>query len=55
MEEEPNTGKAKVDALYDIILNKYPPAADGTKLTVEFGVFFKDGDGHLAIDCDSDR
>lgn len=112
MEEEPNTGKAKVDALYDsilniylderdnregeqlglkpngfteptvikdypirnrkvllhvrrrryldadgrnIIINKYPLAADGTKLTVEFGAFFKDGDGHLAIDCDSDR
>jgi transposase len=39
----------------NIILNHYPLTADGTKVTVEFGVFFKDGDGHLAIDCDSDR
>ena len=39
----------------NIILNHYPLTADGTKATVEFGAFFKDGDGHLAIDCDSDR
>ena len=39
----------------NIILNHYPLTADGTKVTVEFGAFFKDGDGHLAIDSDSDR
>ena len=39
----------------NIILNHYPLTADGTKVTVEFGAFFKDGDGHLAIDSDSDK
>lgn len=29
----------------NIILNQYPLAADGTKVSVEFGAFFKDGDG----------
>lgn len=34
----------------NIILNQYPLTADGTKVSVEFGLFFKDGDGHASID-----
>lgn len=33
-----------------IILNQYPLTADGTRVTVEFGLFFKDSDGYSAID-----
>lgn len=33
-----------------IILNRYPLTADGTKVSVEFGLFFKDSDGHASID-----
>jgi hypothetical protein len=29
----------------NIILNQYPLTAEGTKVSVEFGAFFKDGDG----------
>jgi hypothetical protein len=32
----------------NIILNQYPLTADGTKVSVEFGAFFKDGDGQPA-------
>ena len=34
----------------NIILNQYPLTADGTKVSVEFGLFFKDSDGHSSID-----
>ena len=34
----------------NIILNQYPLTADGTKLSVEFGLFFKDGDGQPSVD-----
>lgn len=34
----------------NIILNHYPLAADGTKVSVEFGLFFKDSDGQSSID-----
>lgn len=34
----------------NIILNQYPLTADGTKLSVEFGLFFKDGDGQPPVD-----
>lgn len=34
----------------NIILNQYPLAADGTKVSVEFGLFFKDSDGYSSID-----
>jgi transposase len=34
----------------NIILNQYPLTADGTKVSVEFGLFFKDGDGQASID-----
>lgn len=34
----------------NIILNQYPLAADGTKVSVEFGLFFKDSDGQSSID-----
>ena len=34
----------------NVILNQYPLVADGTKVSVEFGLFFKDSDGHAAID-----
>ncbi len=34
----------------NIILNQYPLTADGTKVSVEFGFFFKDSDGQSAID-----
>ena len=34
----------------NIILNRYPLAADGTKVSVEFGLFFKDSDGYSSID-----
>jgi len=34
-----------------IILNQYPLTSDGTKVSVEFGLFFKDSDGYSSIDC----
>ena len=34
----------------NIILNQYPLTSDGTKVSVEFGLFFKDSDGHSSID-----
>ena len=34
----------------NIILNQYPLTADGTKVSVEFGLFFKDSDGQSTID-----
>ena len=34
----------------NIILNQYPLTADGTKVSVEFCLFFKDSDGHSSID-----
>lgn len=34
----------------NIILNQYPLTADGTKVSVEFGLFFKDSDGYSSID-----
>ena len=34
----------------NIILNQYPLTADGTKVSVEFGLFFKDSDGQSSID-----
>ena len=34
----------------NIILNHYPLTADGTKVSVEFGLFFKDSDGQSSID-----
>lgn len=39
----------------NIILNQYPLTADGTKVSVEFGLFLKDDDGQPAINCDSIR
>lgn len=34
----------------NVILNQYPLNADGTKVSVEFGLFFKDSDGQDSID-----
>ena len=34
----------------NVILNQYPLTADGTKVSVEFGLFFKDDDGRAAVD-----
>ena len=34
----------------NIILNQYPLTADGTKLSVEFGLFLKDGVGQPSVD-----
>ena len=34
----------------NIILNHYPLTADGTKVSVEFGLFFKGSDGQSSID-----
>ena len=34
----------------NIILNSYPLTANGTKVSVEFGLFFKDSDGQSTID-----
>ena len=48
--EEENTGKAQADILYNSVLNQYPLTADGTKVSVEFGLFFKDSDGQSTID-----
>lgn len=39
----------------NIILNHYPLAADGTKMTVEFGLFLKDDDGEAAVNSDGIR
>lgn len=33
----------------NIILNQYPLTADGTKVSVEFGLFFKDDDGQPSL------
>lgn len=38
---------------HNIILNQYPLTADGTKVSVEFGLFFKDNDGQPALNCQS--
>ena len=34
----------------NLILNNYPLTADGTKVSVEFGLFFRDSDGQSTID-----
>ena len=34
----------------NVILNQYPLTADGTKVSVEFGLFLKDDNGHAAVD-----
>ena len=34
----------------NFILNNYPLTADGTKVSVEFGLFFKESDGQSTID-----
>lgn len=39
----------------NIILNHYPLTSDGTKVSVEFGLFFKDDNGQPAVNCDSFR
>ncbi len=39
----------------NIILNRYPLTADGTKVSVEFGLFFKDDNGRPALNGDSIR
>ena len=36
----------------NVILNQYPLTAEGTKVSVEFGLFFKDSDGYAAVDSD---
>ena len=33
----------------NVIVNQYPLTADGTKVSVEFGVFFKDDDGEPSV------
>ena len=40
---------------HNIIINQYPLAAEGTKVTVEFGLFFKDDDGYPTVNSDSIR
>lgn len=35
----------------NIILNQYPLNPDGTKVSVEYGLFFKDDHGQPAINC----
>lgn len=39
----------------NIILNQYPLTSDGTKVSVEFGLFFKEDNGHITVNCDSLR
>jgi transposase len=39
----------------NIILNQYPLTADGTKVSVEFGLFFKEDNGQPAVNSDSFR
>lgn len=39
----------------NVILNQYPLASDGTKVSVEFGLFFKDDHGQPALNGDSFR
>lgn len=39
----------------NIILNQYPLTSDGTKVSVEFGLFFKDDHGQPTLNCDSFR
>lgn len=39
----------------NIILNQYPLTSDGTKVSVEFGLFFKDDHGQPTVNCDSFR
>lgn len=34
----------------NVILNRYPLTTEGTKVSVEFGLFFKESDGEGAID-----
>ena len=33
----------------NVIVNQYPLTADGTKVSVEFGAFFKDDDGEPSV------
>ena len=40
---------------HNIILNRYPLTSDGTKVSVEFGLFFKDDHGQPTINSDSIR
>ena len=35
----------------NVILNQYPLNTEGTKVSVEYGLFFKDDHGQPAIDC----
>ena len=35
----------------NIILNQYPLNTEGTKVSVEYGLFFKDDHGQPAINC----
>lgn len=39
----------------NVILNQYPLTNEGTKISVEFGLFFKDDHGQPAVNCDSFR
>lgn len=39
----------------NIILNQYPLTSDGTKVSVEFGLFFKDDHGQPTLNSDSFR
>lgn len=39
----------------NVILNQYPLTADGTKVSVEFGAFFKDDDGQPSVNCECIR
>lgn len=39
----------------NVILNQFPLTADGTKVSVEFGLFFKDDNGQPTLNCNSFR
>lgn len=39
----------------NVILNQYPLTSDGTKVSVEFGLFFKEDNGQPTLNCDSFR
>lgn len=39
----------------NVILNQYPLTNEGTKVSVEFGLFFKDDPGQPAVNSDSFR
>lgn len=50
-ERDTRSGESYLDAdNRNVILNQYPLTADGTKMSVEFGLFFKDSDGQASID-----